>query len=161
MIQNIIRFAIERRWLVVACTIAFVAWGIYQYRQLPIDAVPDITNVQVQINARAPGYSPLEAESRVTFPMETALGGLPKLKSFRSISKYGLSQVTAVFEDGTDIYFARQLVNERLQTIRTVYGSRYTIAFGCQNIGDGCANSRIIVDDQNRSVRHGDPPLRV
>lgn len=118
MIARLISFAIERRWLVMVAILAFVVFGLYQYRQLPIDALPDITTVQVQINARAPGYSPLEVESRVTFPMEAALGGLPKLQSFRSTSKYGLAQVTAVFDDGTDIYFARQLVNERLQTVR-------------------------------------------
>ena len=118
MIDRIIDFAIERRWLVMVAVLGFVAFGIYEYRRLPIDAVPDITNVQVQVNARAPGYSPLEVESRITFPVETALGGLPKLQSFRSLSKYGLSQVVVVFEDGTDIYFARQLVNERLQTVR-------------------------------------------
>ena len=79
--------------------------------RLPIDAVPDITNVQVQINTQAPGYSPLETEQRITFPVETAMGGLPKLEYTRSLSRYGLSQVTVVFRDGTDIYFARQLVN--------------------------------------------------
>jgi heavy metal efflux system protein len=118
MIDRIINFAIQRRWLVMVAVLGFVAFGVYEYRRLPIDAVPDITNVQVQVNARAPGYSPLEVESRVTFPVETALGGLPKLQDFRSMSKYGLSQVVVVFEDGTDIYFARQLVNERLQTVR-------------------------------------------
>lgn len=102
----------------MAAIAAFFAFGIYQYNQLPIDAVPDITNVQVQITGRAPGYSPLEVESRVTRVVENAMGGLPRLKGFRSISKYGLSQVTAVFADGTDIYFARQLVNERLQSVR-------------------------------------------
>lgn len=118
MIDRIVNFAIQRRWLVMVLMLGFVAFGIYEYRRLPIDALPDITNVQVQVNARAPGYSPLEVESRVTFPVEAALGGIPKVKSFRSISKYGLSQIIVVFEDGTDIYFARQLVNERLQTVR-------------------------------------------
>jgi cobalt-zinc-cadmium resistance protein CzcA len=118
MIDHIVNFAIQRRWLVMVLMLGFVAFGIYEYRRLPIDAVPDITNVQVQVNARAPGYSPLEVEGRVTFPVETAMGGIPKLKSFRSVSKYGLSQVVVVFEDGTDIYFARQLVNERLQNVR-------------------------------------------
>jgi cobalt-zinc-cadmium resistance protein CzcA len=81
--------------------------GIYNYERLPIDAVPDITNVQVQINTSAPGYSPVEAEQRITYLVETALVGLPQLDYTRSISRYGLSQVTAVFEDGTDIYFRR------------------------------------------------------
>jgi cobalt-zinc-cadmium resistance protein CzcA len=89
--------------------------GIYSYQSLPIDAVPDITNVQVQINTQAPGYSPVEAEQRITFPIETVMAGLPNLHYTRSISRYGLSQVTVIFEDGTDIYFARQLVNQRIQ----------------------------------------------
>ncbi len=93
--------------------------GVYHARNLPIDAVPDITNVQVQVNTEAQGYTPLEVEQRITFPVETALAGLPKLSGTRSISRYGLSQVTVVFEDGTDIYFARQLVNERIQQVRS------------------------------------------
>ena len=91
------------------------ALGVYNYQRLPIDAVPDITNVQVQINSSTPGYSPLEAEQRVTFPIETAMAGIPKVEYTRSLSRYGLSQVTVVFEDGTDIYWARQQVAERLQ----------------------------------------------
>ena len=87
------------------------AFGVYNYFRLPIDAVPDITNVQVQINTMAPGYSPLETEQRITFAIETAMAGLPRLSYTRSISRYGLSQVTVVFEDGTDIYFARQRVS--------------------------------------------------
>jgi cobalt-zinc-cadmium resistance protein CzcA len=85
------------------------ALGIYSYQRLPIDAVPDITNVQVQINTAGPGYSPVEAEQRVTFPIEVVMAGLPHLHRTRSISRYGLSQVTVIFDDGTDIYFARQL----------------------------------------------------
>jgi cobalt-zinc-cadmium resistance protein CzcA len=98
--------------------LALAALGVYNFQRLPIDAVPDITNVQVQVNTEAAGYSPLEAEQRITFPIETALAGLPNLSYTRSLSRYGLSQVTVVFEDGTDIYFARQLVNERLQQAR-------------------------------------------
>ena len=118
MIDSIIRFSIERRWVVLLLVAAVAVLGVFNYQRLPIDAVPDITNVQVQINTAAPGYSPLEAEQRVTFPVETALAGLPHLENTRSLSHYGLSQVTAVFEDGTDIYFARQLINERLQQLR-------------------------------------------
>ena len=99
--------------------LALCALGIWNYRNLPIDAVPDITNVQVQINTDAPGFSPLEAEQRVTFPVETTLAGLPNLSYTRSISAYGLSQVTVVFEEGTDIYFARNLINERLSQIKS------------------------------------------
>lgn len=118
MIDSLIRFSIERRWLVLFFVFAIAAFGVWNYHRLPIDAVPDITNVQVQINARASGYTPLESESRVTVAIESGMGGLPGLKNFRSISKYGLAQVTVVFEDGTDLYFARQQVNERLQSVR-------------------------------------------
>lgn len=119
MLEKIIDIALRRRALVMTLIAAVAALGIYNYQYLPIDAVPDITNVQVQINTEAPGYSPLEAESRVTFPIETALAGMPGLVYTRSVSRYGLSQVTAVFEDGADIYFARQIVNERLAQART------------------------------------------
>jgi heavy metal efflux system protein len=118
MIDAIIRAAIERRWLVLFLVALVAALGVYNYQRLPIDAVPDITNVQSQINTVAPGYSPLEVEQRITYPIETALAGLPHLAYTRSLSQYGLSQVTAVFEDGTDIYFVRQLLNERLQEVR-------------------------------------------
>jgi cobalt-zinc-cadmium resistance protein CzcA len=118
MFEKIIRFSIDRRWLVLMLVGAMAAVGVYSYKQLPIDAVPDITNVQVQINTSLPGYSPLEAEQRITFPIETAMAGLPNLEQTRSLSRYGLSQVTVIFEDGTDIYFARQLVGERLQQAR-------------------------------------------
>jgi len=118
MFDKLLQFCLEQRWLVLLATLAVGALGAFSYQHLPIDAVPDITNVQVQINTEAPGYSPLEVEQRVTFPLESALGGLPRLQSTRSLSRYGLSQVTVVFEDGTDIYFARQIVNERLQEAR-------------------------------------------
>ena len=118
MFDRLLRLVLAQRWLVLLATFAVAALGVYNYFRLPIDAVPDITNVQVQINTDAPGYSPLEAEQRVTLPLEAVLGGLPKLKETRSLSRYGLSQITVVFEDGTDIYFARQLVNERLQGAR-------------------------------------------
>lgn len=117
MLNAIVKFAIEQRWLVLL-TVAMVAgFGIYNYQYLPIDAVPDITNVQVQINTEVPGYSPIEAEQGITYPVELALQGLPKLDYTRSISRYGLSQVTVVFEEGTDIYFARQQIAQRLQSL--------------------------------------------
>ncbi len=119
MLERILKFSIAQRWVVLFATLAVAALGVYNYQRLPIDAVPDITNVQVQINTEATGYSPLEAEQRITFLVETAMAGLPKLKETRSISRYGLSQVTVIFEDGTDIYFARQLVNERIQEARS------------------------------------------
>lgn len=120
MIESILRLSIERRYLVLSFILVLVGLGVWSYQQLPIDAVPDITNVQVQINTEAPGYSPLESEQRITYPVETALAGLPNLEYTRSLSRYGLSQVTVVFEEGTDIYFARNLINEKLGAIKNV-----------------------------------------
>ncbi|RYH05421.1 MAG: CusA/CzcA family heavy metal efflux RND transporter, partial [Alphaproteobacteria bacterium] len=119
MLERMIRFAIAHRWLMIALTLALVAVGVWSFTKLPIDATPDITNVQVQINTEAPGYSPLESEQRVTYPIETAMAGLPGLDYSRSISRYGLSQVTVAFKDGTDLYFARQQVGERLQQVKS------------------------------------------
>jgi cobalt-zinc-cadmium resistance protein CzcA len=119
MLEVLLRSSIERRWVVLFLVAAMATLGAWNYRNLPIDAVPDITNVQVQVNTEAPGYSPLEAEQRITFLVETALAGLPNLEYTRSISRYGLSQVTVVFEEGTDLYFARNLVNERLGSIKS------------------------------------------
>lgn len=119
MLEYILKFSIRHRWLVMVAAVGLAALGLYNYQRLPIDAVPDITNVQVQINIEAAGYSPLEAEQRLTFPVETVMAGLPKLDYTRSISRYGLSQVTVVFKDGTDIYFARQLVAERIQEVKS------------------------------------------
>ncbi|MGB2932795.1 MAG: CusA/CzcA family heavy metal efflux RND transporter [Methyloceanibacter sp.] len=118
MIERLVKFSIRWHWLVLAAVLGLAVLGVYNYWRLPIDAVPDITNIQVQINTEAAGYSPLEAEQRITFPVETAMAGLPNLSYTRSLSRYGLSQVTVVFEDGTDVYLARQLVNERLQQAR-------------------------------------------
>ncbi len=119
MIESILHFSIQRRWLVLSLMLLVIGTGIWSYQKLPIDAVPDITNVQVQINTEAPGYSPLEAEQRITFPVETALYGLPNLDHTRSISRYGLSQVTVVFEEGTDLYFARNLISNQLASIQS------------------------------------------
>jgi cobalt-zinc-cadmium resistance protein CzcA len=118
-LERVLQGSIRHRWLVMLAVLMMALVGVYHARNLPIDAVPDITNVQVQVNTEAPGFTPLEVEQRITFPVETALAGLPKLSGTRSISRYGLSQVTVVFEDGTDIYFARQLVNERIQQVRS------------------------------------------
>lgn len=114
MLNRIISASLAHRWLVLVITFGVAALGAYNFNRLAIDAVPDITNVQVQINTEAPGYSPLEAEQRITFPVETAMAGLPRLIETRSVSRYGLSQVTVVFADGTDVYWARQLIAERL-----------------------------------------------
>ncbi|MGE6690694.1 CusA/CzcA family heavy metal efflux RND transporter [Stutzerimonas stutzeri] len=115
MFERILRFAIEQRWLVLLAVLGMAGVGVYSYQHLPIDAVPDITNVQVQINVAVPGASPLETEQRVTFPIETAMAGLPHLRQTRSLSRSGFAQITVIFDDGTDLYFARQLVSERLQ----------------------------------------------
>ena len=119
MLGIIIHQMIKSRWIVMLAAATICAFGVWNFQNLSIDAVPDITNVQVQINTEAPGYSPLEAEQRITFPIETALSGLPQLSYTRSLSAYGLSQVTVVFEEGTDIYFARNLVNSLLGPIKS------------------------------------------
>src|SRR5436190_8125929 len=118
MIEKLIGFSIRQRGAVLIAVLAIAALGAWNYGRLTIDAVTDITNVQVQINAIAPGFSPLETEQRITFPVETAMSGLPHLDFTRSLSRYGLSQVTVIFKDGTDIYFARQLISERLSQIK-------------------------------------------
>lgn len=120
MIDYILKTAINRRWLVMLLVFMMAIGGVLSFRHLPIDAVPDITNVQVQINTEAAGYSPLETEQRITFIIETALSGLPRLSYTRSLSRYGLSQVTVVFEEGTDLYFARTQVNQRLASIKNM-----------------------------------------
>ncbi|MEG2884924.1 MAG: CusA/CzcA family heavy metal efflux RND transporter [Acinetobacter sp.] len=113
--DRIIQFAINNAIWVILFAMTWIAIGIWSYQKLPIDAVPDITNTQVQINTQANGYTALETEQRITYPIETAMAGLPNLEQTRSISRYGLSQVTIIFKDGTDIYWARQLINQRLQ----------------------------------------------
>ncbi|MNK28912.1 Cobalt-zinc-cadmium resistance protein CzcA [compost metagenome] len=119
LLERIIGASIAHRWLMMSLTAVLIAVGIWSFTKLPIDATPDITNVQVQINTAAPGYSPLETEQRITYPVETVMAGLPRMEQARSLSRYGLSQVTVVFEDGTDIYFARQQVAERLQQVKS------------------------------------------
>lgn len=119
MFERILKTSIYQHGLVLLAVLAMAAFGMYNYMKLPIDAVPDITNVQVQINTTAPGYSPLEAEQRITFPIEIAMSGLPGLEYTRSLSRYGLSQVTVIFKDGTDIYLVRQLVSQRIQEVRS------------------------------------------
>jgi cobalt-zinc-cadmium resistance protein CzcA len=119
MLEKIVEASIRHRWLVLVAVLGVCVLGIYNFKRLSIDAVPDITNVQIQINTEAAGYTPLEVEQRITFPIETSIAGVPKLDYTRSISRYGLSQVTVVFEEGTDIYFARQLLSERLSGIKS------------------------------------------
>ena len=157
MFERIIRFAVEQRWLVLLAVIGMAAFGIYSYQKLPIDAVPDITNVQVQINTAAPGYSPLEAEQRITFPVETAMAGLPHLEQTRSLSRYGLSQVTVIFKEGTDIYFARQLVNERIQQARESLPSGINAKLGPISTGLGEIYFWTVVAKEDAKKTDGTP----
>ncbi|KAA6123082.1 CusA/CzcA family heavy metal efflux RND transporter [Cupriavidus cauae] len=137
MFERVIRFAIVQRWLVLLAVLGMAVLGALSYTRLPIDAVPDITNVQVQINTSAPGYSPLETEQRITYPIETAMAGLPGLEQTRSLSRYGLSQVTVIFHEGTDIHFARQLVNQRIQEARERLPAGVSPAMGPISTGLG------------------------
>lgn len=137
MFERIIRAAVELRWLVLLAVLGMACLGIYSYQKLPIDAVPDITNVQVQVNTAAPGYSPLEIEQRITYPIETAMAGLPQLEQTRSMSRYGLSQVSVIFKEGTDIYFARQLVNQRLQEAKDSLPANVSTTLGPISTGLG------------------------
>jgi len=118
MIARILKFSIQRRWLMLSLTLLMGSLGVYNLTRLNIDAVPDITNIQVQVTAQAAGLSALEIEQRITFPIETGMAGLPRLVKTRSISQYGIALITMIFEDGTDIYFARMLVSERIQEIK-------------------------------------------
>ena len=113
MIQRIIDFSLENRFLVIVLWLLVGALGVRSLLDLPIDAVPDVTNIQVQILTNSPGLAPEEVERFITFPVETSMSGLPRIEEIRSVSKFGLSVVTVVFEEGTDIYWARQLVEQR------------------------------------------------
>ncbi len=118
MIGEILKFSIQQRWIMLGLTLLMTGLGVYNLTRLNIDAVPDITNIQVQVTAQAAGLSALEIEQRITFPIETGMAGLPRLVKTRSLSQYGIALITMIFEDGTDIYFARQLVSERIQEIK-------------------------------------------
>ncbi|MEO2043717.1 MAG: efflux RND transporter permease subunit, partial [Nitrospinaceae bacterium] len=118
MLEKIIANSIRQRLFVILGALVLIAVGGYNFTILPMDAVPDVTNIQVQINTEAPSFTPLEVEQRITFPIETLFASLPNLKHTRSLSRYGLSQVTVIFEDGTDIYFARQLISSKIQEVK-------------------------------------------
>src|SRR5260370_39142265 len=115
MISRILEFALRQRALVILATVLLLGVGLWSAVRLPIDAVPDITNVQVQINTEVPALAPEEIEKLVTFPLETELSGVPGMVEARSLTRFGLSQITLIFQDGADVYRARQLVGERLQ----------------------------------------------
>ena len=119
LFERIIHFSIQNAIWVMLFVCTWIAVGVYSYQKLPIDAVPDITNTQVQINTQANGFTALEVEQRITYPIENAMAGIPNLELTRSISRYGLSQVTIVFKDGTDIYWARQQINQRVQEVQS------------------------------------------
>lgn len=157
MIDSILRLAIERRLLILCFIFLIVGVGVWSYQKLPIDAVPDITNVQVQINTAAPGYSPLESEQRITYPVETALAGLPNLSYTRSLSRYGLSQVTVVFEEGTDIYFARNLINARLGAIKSVLPPGLEPEMGPISTGLGEIFMYTVQAEPNAKMATGEP----
>ena len=157
MLERIIYLSIQHRWIVLFFVIGLMALGVRNFQKLPIDAVPDITNVQVQINTQAQGYSPLEVEQRITFPIETALSGIPNLDYTRSLSRYGLSQVTVVFEEGTDIYFARQLLIERLQQISGVLPERIEPEMGPISTGLGEIYFYTVEAEENAVKEDGSP----
>src|SRR5690606_39002081 len=122
MFDAIVSWSLRNRLIVLVFAAGFVGAGLWSLARLPIDAFPDTTPVQVQINTAAPALDPTEIEQQITFPVEQAIGGLPALQELRSISKFGLSQVVAIFAEGTDVWFARQLVNERLQGVELPAG---------------------------------------
>lgn len=157
MIDALLRFSIARRWLVIFLVFAVAGVGIWNYQKLPIDAVPDITNVQVQINTSAPGYSPLEVEQRITYLVETAISGLPHIAYTRSLSRYGLSQVTVVFDEGTDLYFARNLVNERLQQAKEQLPAGISTAMGPIATGLGEIFLYTVHADEKARQANGQP----
>src|SRR5207302_2417683 len=137
MIERIIDFSVRRRWLILLVTLVAAASGFWSLTKLPIDAVPDVTNVQVQVNAIAPALTPVEIEKQVTVALETALAGTPGLESTRSFSRNGFAQITAVFADHTDIYFARQQVAERINEAKTNLPPRVEVKMGPISTGLG------------------------
>ncbi|MDR3502525.1 MAG: CusA/CzcA family heavy metal efflux RND transporter [Legionella sp.] len=162
MLEKIIQFSLRHRWFVLLFTLIIAALGIYNFQRLPIDAVPDITNVQVQINTEASGYSPFEVEQRITFPVELAMSGLPNLDYTRSLSRYGLSQVTVAFKDGTNIYFARQLINERLQEVKDKLPPEAETTLGPISTGLGEIFMYTVTNKSNvpQNKRHNPTQLR-
>jgi cobalt-zinc-cadmium resistance protein CzcA len=137
MIARIVDFSVRSRWLVLLVTLVAAATGLWSLTRLPIDAVPDVTNVQVQVNAVAPALTPVEIEKQVTVTLETALAGIPGLESTRSFSRNGFAQVTVVFVDGTNIYFARQLIAERINDAKSSLPPGVEVKMGPVSTGLG------------------------
>jgi cobalt-zinc-cadmium resistance protein CzcA len=156
-IDALIQFSIARRWLVIFLVGVAAAVGVWNYQNLPIDAVPDITNVQVQINTEAPGYSPLEVEQRITYLVELAIAGLPHVEETRSLSRYALSQVTVVFETGTDIYFARNLISERLQQAKSEMPAGLEPVMGPVATGLGEIFHYVVTAEPDARQENGEP----
>lgn len=160
MLDKIIKYSIENTWITFLGVLILVLVGIFDFQRLSIDAVPDITNVQVQINTEAPGYSPLEVEQRITFPIETIMAGLPYLDYTRSLSKYGLSQVTVVFKEGTDTYFVRPLINEKLQEIKSKLPENITPTMGPIATGLGEIFMYLVKEDKTSPKKYSPTDLR-
>ena len=154
MLAQIIRFSLSRPGLVLLAVLILAGLGIWNFTRLPIDAVPDITNVQVVVNTEAPGYTPLEVEQRITFPLENAMAGMPRLDYTRSLSRYSLSQITVVFEEGTDIYFARQQVAERLNAAKAALPQGLEPALG--PIATGLGEIFMFTVDAEPGARNAD-----
>jgi cobalt-zinc-cadmium resistance protein CzcA len=160
VLERILAFSVRQRWLVVLATLAAAVSGAWSLTKLPIDAVPDVTNVQVQINGIAPALAPIEIEKQVTLPLETALAGTPGLESTRSFSRNGFAQITAVFTDRTDIYFARQQVAERLNEAKTTLPPGVELRMGPISTGLGEVywwSVEYAPTDQRAPVRDGKP----
>src|SRR5512141_1113418 len=130
MLEKLITYTLKQKGMVVFFALVIVVFGIYSYLRLPIDAFPDVTNIQVEVVSRADGLSAVEIERNVTYPIETAMRGLPDLEQLRSVTKFGLSIVTIVFKDNVNIYFARQLVFERLAEAREKVPKGVEVAMG-------------------------------
>jgi cobalt-zinc-cadmium resistance protein CzcA len=156
-LERILAFSVKRRWYVLAGSLAVAVVAARDLANLPIDAIPDLTNVQVQVNTEAPGYSPEEVEQQLTFPVENALAGLPKLEQTRSLSRYGLSQVTVIFEDGTDLHFARQLVGQRLGEVASQLPAGIEATMGPIATGLGEISQFILEADPRARKADGTP----
>ncbi len=155
--ERIIQFSIQNAIWVMLFACVWIAVGIYSYQKLPIDAVPDITNTQVQINTQANGFTALEVEQRITYPIENAMAGIPDLELTRSISRYGLSQVTIIFKDGTDIYWARQQINQRVQEIKSELPEQVAPTMSPVSTGLGEIYQWVIKTDVNAKKADGTP----
>ena len=155
--DRIIQFSIQNAIWVMLFIVTWIAVGIWSYQKLPIDAVPDITNTQVQINSQANGFTALEVEQRITYPIETAMAGMPDLEQTRSISRYGLSQVTIIFKDGTDIYWARQQINQRLQAAQAELPEQITPTMSPVSTGLGEIYQWVVKAEPNAKKLDGTP----